>query len=152
MLQIERIKLSLEEGEDTLREKAAAVLRLPVGEIQSLEILRRAVDAREEVHLVYTLRVTVKNEEKVLRRCRSKQVTRVTEKPYCLPEAVRPPAEPPVVVGAGPGGLFCALTLARCGARPILLERGKPVEERSMDVERFWSDGLLDTESNVQFV
>ena len=151
MLQIERIKLSLEEGEDTLREKAAAVLRLPVGEIQSLEILRRAVDAREEVHLVYTLRVTVKNEEKVLRRCRSKQVTRVTEKPYCLPEAVRPPAEPPVVVGAGPGGLFCALALARCGARPILLERGKPVEERSLDVERFWSDGLLDTESNVQF-
>ena len=95
MLQIERIKLSLEEGEEALREKAAAVLRLPSGEIQSLEILRRAVDAREEVHLVYTLRVTVKNEEKVLRRCRSKQVTRETEKPYCLPEAVRPPAEPP---------------------------------------------------------
>ena len=151
MLQIERIKLSLEEREDALGEKAAAVLRLPVGEIQSWEILRRAVDARKEAHLVYTLRVAVKNEEKVLRRCRSKQVARVTEKPYRLPEAVQPPAEPPVVVGAGPGGLFCALALARCGARPILLERGKPVEERALDVERLWADGLLDTESNVQF-
>ncbi len=62
-----------------------------------------------------------------------------------------PAAPPPIVVGAGPAGLFAALVLARCGARPILLERGRPVEHRQADVERFWSGGPLDPDSNVQF-
>ena len=74
MLQIERVTLSLAEGEDRLREKAAAILGLPAREIQALTILRRAVDAREEVRLVYTLRVKVKNEERVLRRCGSRHI------------------------------------------------------------------------------
>lgn len=151
MLQIERITLSLEEGEACLREKAAAVLRLPPQEIQTVTILRRAIDAREKVRLVYTLRVKVKNEEKVLRRCRSRQISRAEKVRYQLPLPVSPPTLPPVVVGAGPGGLFCALALARCGAKPILLERGKPVEERTADVERFWTTGELDFQSNVQF-
>lgn len=151
MLQIERVILSLEESEDRLQEKAAAILGLPPREIQALTILRRAIDAREEVRLVYTLRVKVKNEEKVLRRCRSRQVSRAEKEHYRLPPPVHPPDIPPVVVGAGPGGLFCALALARCGARPILLERGKPVEERAEDVEQFWTTGQLDFQSNVQF-
>lgn len=151
MLQIERVILSLEESEDRLQEKAAAILGLPPREIQALTILRRAIDAREEVRLVYTLRVKVKNEEKVLRRCRSRQVSRAEKEHYRLLSPVQPPDIPPVVVGAGPGGLFCALALARCGARPILLERGKPVEERAEDVERFWTTGQLNLQSNVQF-
>lgn len=151
MLQIERVTLSLEEGEECLREKAAAVLRLPPQDIQAVTILRRAIDAREKVCLVYTLRVKVKNEEKVLRRCRSRQVSRAEKARYRLPRPVSPPDLPPVVVGAGPGGLFCALALARCGAAPILLEQGKAVEERAADVERFWTSGELDLQSNVQF-
>ena len=151
MLQIERVTLSLAEGEDRLREKAAAILGLPAGEIQALTILRRAVDAREEVRLVYTLRVKVKNEERVLRRCGSRQVSRAEKERYRLPPPVEPPETAPVVVGAGPGGLFCALALARCGARPILLERGRPVEKRVEDVERFWTTGELKPQSNVQF-
>lgn len=57
----------------------------------------------------------------------------------------------PVVVGAGPAGLFAALTLVQAGLSPIVLEQGRPVEERSRDVERFWSDGVLDPASNIQF-
>lgn len=151
MLQIERIKLRLEEQESILPKKAAAVLRVAAGEVQSCRVFRRSVDARDGVQLVYTLRVQVKNEKQVLRRCRSSQVTLVQETPYALPAPVSGAGPRPVVVGAGPGGLFCALALARCGARPILLERGKCVEQRREDVERFWSTGALELESNVQF-
>ena len=91
MLQIERVILSLEESEDRLQEKAAAILGLPPREIQALTILRRAIDAREEVRLVYTLRVKVKNEEKVLRRCRSRQVSRAEKEHYRLPPSGQPP-------------------------------------------------------------
>ena len=118
MLQIERVVLSLEESEDCLPEKAAAILRLPPREIQSLTILRRAIDAREGVCLVYTLRVKVKNEEKILRRCRGRQVSRAEKEHYRLPPPVQPPAVPLVVVGAGPGGLFCALALFGVMDRP----------------------------------
>ena len=151
MLQIERIKLNLKESEALLPQKAAAILRVTPGEIRQLQILRRAIDAREGVHFIYTLRVSLKNENQVLRRCRSKQVAAVEEIPYRLPDPIPAPSLPPVVVGAGPGGLFCALALARCGAKPILLERGKAVEYRKADVERFWAGGRLDTESNVQY-
>lgn len=151
MLQIERIKLELGEDEAMLAQKAAAVLRVPPRDIVDLRVLRRAVDARDRVRLVYTLRVGVKNEARVLKRCRSGQVNPVAEEPYRLPERIAAPAVPPVVVGAGPGGLFCALVLARCGVPPILLERGGPVERRREDVDRFWSSGILDLNSNVQF-
>ena len=151
MLQIEGIKLGLEEDEALLRQKAAAALRIPAGELLDLQILRRAVDAREGVRFVYTLRTALQDETRVLRRCKNRAVSAVTEAAYQLPPPVSPPETPPVVVGAGPGGLFCALALARCGARPILLEQGWNVERRQADVERFWQTGELDLQSNVQF-
>lgn len=151
MLQIEHIKLELDESEDLLRGKAAAALRAPEAEVLGLRILRKAIDARDGVRFVYTLRVSVKNEKNVLKRCKNRAVSPVSETPYQLPPAIRTPRTPPVVVGAGPGGLFCALALAQCGAKPILIERGWNVERRREDVERFWAGGQLDLESNVQF-
>lgn len=151
MLQVEGIKLKLDQDEALLRKKAAAALGIPAAEIRAVHIQRVAVDARDGVRLVYTLRLEVRDERRVLKRNRSAGVSLVTERPY-VPPAPRPaPAVPPVVVGAGPGGLFAALTLAQAGARPILLERGQPVERRTADVERFWSTGELDLQSNVQF-
>ena len=150
MLQIERVKLELDEEESLLGRKAAAILRLPQEELRELRVLRKAVDAREGIRFVYTLRAVLRDEKRALRR-HNKQVTPVREEPYRLPAPVEPPDLPPVVVGAGPGGLFCALALARCGVPPILLERGRDVEHRQADVERFWETGALDLQSNVQF-
>ncbi len=151
MLQLEGVKLTLDQDEALLRKKAAAALRIPAEEIRKLTVLRRAIDARDGVRLVYTLRLEVKDEARVLKRCRPGQISRVVEAPYTPPSPRPAPTIPPVVVGAGPGGLFAALTLAQAGARPILLERGRPVEQRAADVERFWSTGELDLQSNVQF-
>ena len=151
MLRVDQLRLS--PGQDTavLRRKIAKLLRIGEGDILRVELLRRAVDAREELFFVYTAAVEVKQEASVLRRCRDKRVSRYTPEAYRLPPVRQAGDLPPVVVGAGPAGLFAALVLAHAGLRPILLERGQPTEQRILDVERFWSGGALDTESNVQF-
>ena len=135
-----------------LAAEAARLLRVREKDLLSLRVLRRSVDAREEVRLVYTVEVSVKDEASVLRRVRSRKVSRaVPQAVYAPPAPLPAPAIPPVVAGAGPAGLFAALVLARAGQRPILLERGRPVEQRKADVERFWATGELDLTSNVQF-
>ena len=152
MLKIDNIKTEPGADEAALRKKAAAALRVRADEITALRVLRRSVDAREGVSFVWSVAVSLKNEAAALRRCRSKAVSRWEETPYSLPAALAaPPETRPVVVGAGPAGLFCALVLAKCGARPILLERGRCVEQRRRDVETFWRTGALDPASNVQF-
>ena len=152
MLKIENIKLSPGAGLAALAAEAARILKVREKDLLSLRVLRRSVDAREDVALVYTVEAALKDEAAALRRCRGKRVSRAEPRPgYRLPAPVPAPDIPPVVVGAGPAGLFAALVLAKAGLRPILLERGRPVERRKADVERFWSTGELDLTSNVQF-
>lgn len=150
MIKLEGVRLPPGAGEAELRAQAARLLRLRPEALRSLQILRRSVDAREDVTLTYTLAVGLKDESAALRRCR--KASRLEPGPAYRPPGPLPPAaHPPVIAGAGPAGLFAALVLAGAGQRPILLERGRPVERRRADVERFWSSGALDLESNVQF-
>ena len=102
MLKIENIKLPPGAGMAELTAEAARLLR--VKEFVSLRVLRRSIDARDGVQLVYTVEAIVKDEAAVLRRCRSRKVSRM-ERPklYALPDPISPPEIPPVVVGAGPG-------------------------------------------------
>ena len=144
MLRIDQLRLHPGQQETLLRARCAKLLRVAPADITACTVLRKAIDAREDLTLVYTVSVSVKNEAQVLRRCRDKRVSVYKQEVYFLPPPVTAPAVRPIVVGAGPAGLFAALVLARCGARPILLERGRPVEHRQADVERFWSGGPLD--------
>ena len=118
MLRIDQIRLLPGDSEALLPGKCARILRLPAEDIGSCAVLRRAIDAREGLTLVYTAAVEVKREDTVLRRCRDRRVSRYAPETYALPAAVTAPEIPPIVVGAGPAGLFAALVLARCGARP----------------------------------
>ncbi len=153
MLRIQNISLPIDGGQDQLKQKAARILGVKPEAITALSLARQSIDARKksDVHYVCTVDVTVANEGKVLARCRDKNVSLHQSIPYVFPPVHRTSPLPPVVVGMGPAGLFAALFLARNGLAPIVLERGRPVEERTADVERFWSTGVLDPTSNVQF-
>lgn len=152
MLRVGNLSIPLDAGEQEIRSAILKRLRLHPEELLSWNIRKKSVDARErsDVHFVLTADVHVRDEAAVLRRLKPGIASRV--KPAA--PAVLPPAAfalPPVVVGAGPAGLFAALTLAQAGARPILIERGRPVETRAADVARMRASGVLDPESNVQF-
>lgn len=116
-------------------------------EIRSFEIERESLDARKDLHFSYTVYADVKNEQRYLRL---KDVNEGQKPVYHNPPIVKS-EERPVIVGFGPSGMFAALLLAECGLKPIVIERGKCVEERTKDVETFFKTGILQKESNVQY-
>lgn len=155
MLRINQVKLKIDHTQKELRKKVADMFRVPAGEIRSLTIVRQSIDARKkpEIYYSYTVDVEVPGEEKLLRKLKGRlQISRADTVKYHFPELGTEPMEhPPVIVGMGPAGLFCGYYLAVHGYCPVLLERGKCVEERQKDVESFWETGILNPASNVQF-
>lgn len=156
MIRVSQVKVRTNHTGEQLKQRTAELLKLPVREIRSLRIVRQSIDARKkpELFYTYTVDVDVKDEEKLLRRFRGKenQVGKAPDTAYQFPKPGKKRLEHPVVIaGMGPAGLFCGYFLALHGYRPVLLERGKCVEERKKDVERFWESGVLEPDSNVQF-
>ena len=152
-LRLRDIPLTLDEDESLLAAKVGRELGIPAKSIGDLRIVRHAVDARRKPRVlrIVTVEFTVGDEAGLLVRHtghpRLEKVLPVEVPEYSLLE--RP--HKALVVGMGPAGLFAALHLARSGAKVTLVERGRKVEERVRDVRRFWQEGILDPESNVQF-
>ena len=141
---------------DTKREELPGLLAKEVGlpppAILAWRIRRLSVDARRGVNLVYTIEFAVDKGEHQALVTRRRDLVAVVEPPgRILHLRRRAPARQTGYRGIRAGRIFAALHLARRGYAPLVMERGKPLGERVLDVERFWRDGTLDPESNVQF-
>jgi uncharacterized FAD-dependent dehydrogenase len=155
MLRLTNVQLPLDHPEEDL--KAAILARLKIGAdaLINFSIFRRGHDARKKsaINLVYTLDVEVKNEAALLERHKGVPhivITPDTEYKF-VANAPAGLATRPVVIGTGPCGIFAGLILAQMGFRPIILERGKAVRERTKDTWDLWRKRELHPESNVQF-
>jgi hypothetical protein len=159
MLRITELRLPLDHAESALRAAITARLGLSEGELGAFTVFKRAYDARKKTAIVltYTVDCEVSDEPSVLARMTGDaQVKPSPDTRYRLlghaPADFQTDGRPrPVVVGFGPCGLFAALVLAQMGLRPIVLERGKAVRERTRDTWDLWRKGVLHAESNVQF-
>lgn len=155
MIRIQQIKLRIPHSDRQLREKVCKLLRVSEETFISYKIAKRSLDARKkpELFYVYTVDVEIKHEPSVRKRIKNKNILFLKkEMPYrAVPTGKQPLRFRPVVIGTGPAGLFCGYQLAKLGYCPILLERGADVRERVQDVEKFWKEGRLKENSNVQF-
>ena len=155
MLRVNQIKIRAGQDISALKTALLKTLKIKSNELLDFRIIRKSIDARKkpDIYEVYTVDVGVLPpiENKLVKRMKN-IVQRVEEQPYVLPgHGSEKMTLQPVIVGSGPAGLFCALLLSQEGYRPILVERGAPVEEREKDVEEFWRTGRLNPASNVQF-
>lgn len=148
MIRISNIKYPVQLPEENLAEFVAKKYKLK--NMKSFRIVRQSIDARKktDIHYVYTVDAGVDNEGKVLKTI--KNASRVDDKRYKFPKGM-PPEGTIVIAGFGPAGMMCAHSLARSGARVIVIERGRDVDTRMKDIEMLRSEGVLNPESNVQF-
>ena len=154
MIKINQLKLPVGHSQKDLEDKIRKTLRIPSKETFHYEVMRRSLDARKKPSLfyVYCIYVTIRQENSIVKKLHQPSVSLVTETGYRFSEMGHERLNRrPVIVGAGPCGLFAAWQLTLAGYAPLILERGKQVEDRSADVERFWKTGILQPDSNVQF-
>ena len=166
MISISQIKIRHDGAEKdinaVLHKKIAGMLRLKASCKFSFDIVKHSVDARKKPDIfdVYTVKVSLadfadsgKKEEDFVSGLGNSNIRSISVNEYKLPDTDKNRAvqKRPVIAGSGPAGLFCAYMLAKAGLSPVLIERGKSVDERYQDVKKFWENGLLLEDSNVQF-
>lgn len=154
MIQISQIKLPVFHTERELEEKIKKILKISEKQLLSYQVVKKSIDARKkpDIYYVYTVLVQVSDENVVLKKAKLPNVSVAKDMSYPFPVSGQEVLyKRPIIVGAGPAGIFCAYLLTECGYSPLILERGKKIEDRQKDVSRFWETGILDSSSNVQF-
>ena len=154
MILLRDVKLPPDTDFSDLTALAARVSGLSAGRIRACRLVKRSVDARKKPDVMWVCTLAVETVDpaadgKAIMH-KKKEFADVPASP-AWPAGVWRESLPPVVVGGGPAGLFAALALARAGARPVLIERGLPVEARTRAVDRFWREGIFSPAGNVQF-
>jgi uncharacterized FAD-dependent dehydrogenase len=155
MLRLTEIKLPLDHAEGEIKAAILKKLGIPAADLISFTIFRRGVDARKShaILFIYTLDIEVRNEAEILKRFRKDpHVVTTPDTSYrFVAQAPQNLPSRPVIIGFGPAGILAALILAQSGFRPLVLERGKAVRERTKDTWGLWRKSVLNPESNVQF-
>ena len=148
MIRISDIKIRENLSEEEIFEYAIKTNKIKSQDIVKWQISKKSVDARDknDVHFVYSIDIELKNEKKYKYRFAPIKISELSE-----PQLNHTSKYRPVIVGAGPAGLFAALTLVENGICPIIIEQGQKVEDRKLTVEEFLSKGKLNPLSNVQF-
>lgn len=156
MIRINEIRLPIDHSPEQLVQAIAERLKLPVSAITTFDVFKRSYDARKKhsgLTLIYSVDVEIPQQENLLKKVRpDKHILPAPDMSYkFVAKAPEQPFHRPVVIGMGPCGMFVGLLLAQMGFRPIILERGKVVRERTKDTWGLWRKRILHTESNVQF-
>lgn len=157
MIRLSNIKLPLDHDEQALIQAILKTLDISLEQMVRFDMFRRGYDARKKsnIFLIYTLDVEVSHEletELLIQFADSSLVRKAPDLDYrYVAQAPKDLQQRPIVVGFGPCGLLAGLTLAQMGYKPIILDRGKEVRERTKDTFGFWRQKKLNTESNVQF-
>lgn len=147
MLRLDNIKIYEDLTEEDVVRKACEKYNIDFSKITKFVIYKKSIDARNKDNIFYNYVVDVKYSGK-----KPKGIKEVKEENFELNiEVKRKSTVKPVIIGAGPAGLFCALILAQKGIKPIVIEQGKKVKERKEDIDKFLNEGKLMTTSNVQF-
>ena len=158
MLRLNEVKLPLDHSEEELHAAVIERLDIEAEDLLRCEVFRRSIDARKRsaIQLIYTLDVEVTDESTVFNRNEKlKKSGQVAVSPdtnyHFVTHAPQEIKQRPVVIGTGPCGFFAGLLLAQMGFKPIILERGKSVQQRTKDTMGFWRKSIFKPESNVQF-
>ncbi len=153
MIRIRNIKISIENDNSSfINKKISKILHINNDEIIKISINKKSLDARKKDNLfyVYELDLSLKNEQKILKKYKSKDLFEKPIEEYIFPKQ-HANIESPIIVGSGPAGLFSAYVLAEHGYKPIVIERGEMIEERVKSISNFLETGKLNINSNIQF-
>jgi uncharacterized FAD-dependent dehydrogenase len=153
-IKISNLTISIDENIEDLKNKTCKKLKITPGNIEKFRILRESIDARrkDNIKFNYVVEIECDKETKVAAQCNDRDVK--IEEENCNEEfnfGCKKMNHRPVIVGMGPAGMFAGLLLAEKGYRPIIIERGENVENRTNSINKFWNTGELNLESNVQF-
>ena len=152
MIRLSQVKMPLKHEREAIEPQILKQLRIKPSELKGWQIRKESLDARKEPQIVYTIDCEIVGESKLLSK--NKSLQQAPDESYTRPVTAQDAPKlqhPPVIIGFGPAGMFATWLLTELGYKPIVLERGADVDQRSKDIEDYWQGGPLKPESNVQF-